>query len=314
MVTRRLRVAPEAVDNRGELGGGRMEQTMRFVARLQVALPAGWFAKESVTVIAPDGTGNVIASSEPLDPSIDTARYAEVQGELLRREFPHFEETSVGEVDLLGGLRGIQREFSWVPPDGVPVHSCSGTTLRAGAVTRRRRRRRRATSRASTRSCATCLRASGWRRSRSVDPTSWRGRAVRWRGGQGGGCAGIAGDARSDGPRRRAGDPRGGTCSAGAAGGGPRAHLRARRARRAPRPGVGGGRPLCTTAPRSSGAPMPDSPRRHEGEVLPDVAAAIAGRRGGGHGPCRARWYGACSTRCVVVRRPSRERARHSWS
>src|SRR3954452_15177039 len=65
---------------------------MRFEARLQAALPAGWFVKESITLLAPDGAGNVIVSTEPLDPSIDTARYAEVQGELLRNEFPGFTE------------------------------------------------------------------------------------------------------------------------------------------------------------------------------------------------------------------------------
>jgi len=94
---------------------------MRFEARLQAALPAGWFVKESITLLAPDGAGNVIVSTEPLDPSIDTARYAEVQGELLRNEFPGFTELRLIEVPVFGGKPGVLRDFEWTPPDGVRV-------------------------------------------------------------------------------------------------------------------------------------------------------------------------------------------------
>jgi hypothetical protein len=90
----------------------------RFVAELSAPLPAGWFAKETITLLAPDGQGNVIASSEPLDVSIDTARYAAVQGALLRKEFPQFHETALTEEPVLGGRRGLLRRFEWTPPDG----------------------------------------------------------------------------------------------------------------------------------------------------------------------------------------------------
>ena len=93
----------------------------RFAASITVPLPPGWFAKESFTVLAPDGQANVIASSEPLDPSIDTARYAEVQRGLLEKEFPDYHEIGSGEITLAGGVAAQWREFGWQPPDGVRV-------------------------------------------------------------------------------------------------------------------------------------------------------------------------------------------------
>ena len=72
-------------------------------------------------LLAPDGQANVIASSEPLDPSIDTEQYATVQGDLLRGEFPGYVEHAFEEAALLGGRRGYRRHFEWTPPDGVAV-------------------------------------------------------------------------------------------------------------------------------------------------------------------------------------------------
>jgi hypothetical protein len=93
----------------------------RFKPQLTAPLPEGWFAKESITLLAPDGQANIIASSEPLDPSIDTDRYSEVQGELLRKEFPGYREFAYEPAQMLGGRRGFIRRFEWTPPDGVPV-------------------------------------------------------------------------------------------------------------------------------------------------------------------------------------------------
>lgn len=94
---------------------------MRIISNgLQPVCPEGWYFKTSVTVLAPDGQGNVIASSEPLDPSIDTDRYAMVQLDLLRAEFPAFSEHATGRLDL-DGVAAIWRRFSWTPPDGAPV-------------------------------------------------------------------------------------------------------------------------------------------------------------------------------------------------
>jgi hypothetical protein len=92
-----------------------------FRGELTVSVPENWFAKVSTTLLAPDGQANVIASSEPLDPTITIERYAEVQGELLEREFPGYVLRSYGRESVLGGRSGYFRHFEWTPPDGVPV-------------------------------------------------------------------------------------------------------------------------------------------------------------------------------------------------
>jgi hypothetical protein len=92
----------------------------RFEARLSIPLPQSWFAKESLTLIAPDGQANIIASSEPLEADIDAERYAQVQGDLLRREFNGYHEHSF-EAAAAFGRHGFIRVFEWQPPDGVRV-------------------------------------------------------------------------------------------------------------------------------------------------------------------------------------------------
>jgi tetratricopeptide (TPR) repeat protein len=92
-----------------------------FRPRLIGARPSDWLVKESITLLAPDGQANVIASSEPLDPEIGLDQYASIQGDLLRGEFPGYEEASFKQVTCLGGRRGWLRQFSWSPPDGVSV-------------------------------------------------------------------------------------------------------------------------------------------------------------------------------------------------
>lgn len=104
----------------------------RFVGQMSAPLPEGWFAKESITLLSPDGRANVIASSEPVDPSMDTARYAEVQGALLRKEFPGFDEIAFFEVMVLGGHRGLLRRFDWTPPDGRRVSQIQGYLATGG--------------------------------------------------------------------------------------------------------------------------------------------------------------------------------------
>jgi hypothetical protein len=95
--------------------------TSEFTPRVRSNLPDGWFAKESTTLLAPNGQANVIVSGEPLDPQISGFRYAEIQGELLRNEFPGFIEFSFGPELVFGGRDGYVRNFQWQPPDGVPV-------------------------------------------------------------------------------------------------------------------------------------------------------------------------------------------------
>jgi tetratricopeptide (TPR) repeat protein len=92
-----------------------------FRATLTAAVPDGWFTKESTTLLAPDGQSNVIASGEPLDPSIDVAKYASVQGEALVKDFPDYTERAFDAVEILGDRRGYLREFEWTPEDGTPV-------------------------------------------------------------------------------------------------------------------------------------------------------------------------------------------------
>lgn len=93
----------------------------RFRPQLNASLFEGWFAKESITLLAPDGQANVIASSEPLTAEIDTEQYANIQGDLLRKEFPGYHEFQFGPTEVFGDRRGYMRRFQWTPPDGVPV-------------------------------------------------------------------------------------------------------------------------------------------------------------------------------------------------
>ena len=93
----------------------------RFEPHLTAPLPAGWFAKESLTLLSPDGQANLIVSSEPLDPSVDTTQYAAVQGDLLAREFPGYHQLAFEPARMLGSRQGYIRRFEWRPPDGLPV-------------------------------------------------------------------------------------------------------------------------------------------------------------------------------------------------
>ena len=95
--------------------------TTQFAPRLRATLPAGWFAKESMTLLAPDGQANVIASSEPLDPTITAQRYAEIQGDVLNQKFEGYRQLRFEPTLVFGGRPGYLRQFEWTPPDGVPV-------------------------------------------------------------------------------------------------------------------------------------------------------------------------------------------------
>jgi hypothetical protein len=103
-----------------------------FRARLQLPLPEGWFAKESLTLLEPNGQGNVIASSEPLDDTIDARQYADVQGELLRNEFPGYVEHEFEPARVFGGRPGWRRHFSWTPPDSERVTQIQAYYAAAG--------------------------------------------------------------------------------------------------------------------------------------------------------------------------------------
>jgi serine/threonine protein kinase len=98
-----------------------MSDRPRTSSQLSVELPPGWYIKESWTLLAPNGQANVIVSSEPLDPSIDVTRYATIQGDLLRREFPGYVEHGFQPFAFASGQQGYRRDFEWTPPDGVCV-------------------------------------------------------------------------------------------------------------------------------------------------------------------------------------------------
>lgn len=92
-----------------------------FVRRIGVGVPDGWHAKESLTVLEPNGRANMIVSSEPIDALLDVERYVAIQGELLDRQFTGYYEESLEPAEVFGGRSGYIRRFGWSPPDGVPV-------------------------------------------------------------------------------------------------------------------------------------------------------------------------------------------------
>jgi hypothetical protein len=90
-----------------------------FRPRLTAPLLDGWVAtKESLTLLAPSGKANVIASREPLAPGMDTAEYAEAQSDHLRTELPEYRQLSFEETEVFGGRPGLIRRFEWNPPEG----------------------------------------------------------------------------------------------------------------------------------------------------------------------------------------------------
>lgn len=101
-------------DNTGQ--GGRAVEI-----RIDALRPADWFYKESITLLAPDGSGNVIASSEPISAEMAAADYAGLQGDALAKEFPGYIELAFEKITVFGGLAGWLRQFEWVPPDGEAV-------------------------------------------------------------------------------------------------------------------------------------------------------------------------------------------------
>jgi len=92
-----------------------------FRPSLLANVPDGWLVKESITLLSPDGRANVIASSEPIDPSINSEQYARIQGDLLQEEFPGYALVQFGELEVFGGRPGYYRSFQWLPPDQLPV-------------------------------------------------------------------------------------------------------------------------------------------------------------------------------------------------
>jgi hypothetical protein len=93
--------------------------TPRFEGVLSSAVPEGWRVKETLTILAPAGEANVIASSEPVEG--DSEQYATSQGISLRTEFNNFRELSYGPAKFFGGLHCYERLFEWSAPGHGPV-------------------------------------------------------------------------------------------------------------------------------------------------------------------------------------------------
>jgi hypothetical protein len=92
-----------------------------FRSNLEISQPEAWSVKESMTLVGPGGMANVIFSSEPLDPNITAQRYADAQGEVLRKEFNGYREDYYEPALIFGGRPGFVRQFQWTPEEGPPV-------------------------------------------------------------------------------------------------------------------------------------------------------------------------------------------------
>lgn len=92
-----------------------------FRPQLIAVTPADWLAKEKMTLTSPNEQANVIAGSEPLGPEIDSRKYADAQGHLLRKDLADYVELGLEETELLGSRRGFIRHFEWKPQDSPRV-------------------------------------------------------------------------------------------------------------------------------------------------------------------------------------------------
>jgi hypothetical protein len=108
------------------------EPVPRTSSWLSLALPAGWVWKESITLVAPDGMANVIASTEPLDVDTTLEVYVDAQTALLQREFPEFHQYRLEPFLLPGGIDARLREFAWTPPEGERVRQVQLYAVREG--------------------------------------------------------------------------------------------------------------------------------------------------------------------------------------
>ena len=91
----------------------------RLKSTISSPFPDGWFFKEQITLLAPDGKANIIASSEPLDPAMDLGRYVDEQSKPLQN-LPGFREFSLESMTVFGRYEGKLRAFGWSPPDEEP--------------------------------------------------------------------------------------------------------------------------------------------------------------------------------------------------
>ena len=93
----------------------------RIDSDVTVALPTGWAVKHSITLVAPEGDANVIASSEPVPDGMTTEEYAASQRLRLEQDFPGFRQLHSESITLVDDRPAWLRVFAWEPPDQTPV-------------------------------------------------------------------------------------------------------------------------------------------------------------------------------------------------
>lgn len=92
-----------------------------FTASFAVGLPAGWGAKSSIEIAEPSGRANLLVSNEPVEPSMDSARYAELHGTLLKAQLPGYRELGLEPCTCFDGRAGYLRRYTWKPKNGLPI-------------------------------------------------------------------------------------------------------------------------------------------------------------------------------------------------
>jgi hypothetical protein len=89
-----------------------------YKPKLTAMLPDGWIGRESITLLAPTGNANVIASSDEVNPTLNTKDYADAQVAQARAEFPGYRQLMLKEFRVFGGLPGYIHQFEWESDKG----------------------------------------------------------------------------------------------------------------------------------------------------------------------------------------------------
>lgn len=106
---------------------------LRSVSTISAELPNGWEFKESYTFLDPIHHENVIFSSEPLPPGMDSHGYAKEQGVLLKSECREYRQSGPLECFALGGLSdGLLRKFTWRTPQDRLVNQIQVYAVHSG--------------------------------------------------------------------------------------------------------------------------------------------------------------------------------------
>jgi len=126
-----LGAAAQALLRNPQVGG----HMTRFESELTLPLPPDWVARDTLTLVSPDGRANVTASSEPVDPDTTTEQFAtSIGASLADGQFPGYHEISSGPTDTVDGEPAWLRRFDWSPPDSERVSQLQLYFARGGRV------------------------------------------------------------------------------------------------------------------------------------------------------------------------------------